>query len=215
MKKICAIIGDFYHNSEILGKALDHLPNRKHYELFLHSEQEGFPRQAVERADILILSRMDRLKPEESDELWLSELDERFIFNFVEQGRSLLALHAGLASCSPNKPLHLLLRGRFLYHPPLHPAVQYIVHGPPRKVTSGVDNFTVEDEQYFIELEAGNTNVLLLSRTPEHGESPAGWAHGLGAGRVCVLVPGHTETALLHPMMQRLLQNALAWCLRG
>ena len=126
MKKICAIIGDFYHNPETLAKAIKNLPDRKRWELFLHKE-EGFPRRALERMDLLILARMGRLRPEESDDRWCSESDERFIFDFVEQGGSLLALHAALASYTPNGPLHMLMRGHFLHHPPLHPAVQYLV----------------------------------------------------------------------------------------
>jgi len=215
MKNVCAIIGDFYHNPETLAKALENLPDRNHYELVLHSVGEGFPRRALEQADLLVLARMGRSRPEASDELWCSEHDERLIFDFVERGGGLIALHAALASYPPNGPLRMLLRGRFLYHPPLHPAVQYVLLEPKREVTCGVEGFTVEDEQYFVEVEAKITSVFLRSSTPEHGDSPAGWAHQSGHGRACVLVPGHTEAALFHPMMQRLLQNAFAWCTRS
>jgi type 1 glutamine amidotransferase len=210
--RVYAILGDYYHDPEIAVGALDRLPERERFEFVIHRKPKGFPRDDVEKSDILILARMGRLKPEKSEELWLSESDERFIFDFVDQGGSLLALHAALASYPTNGPLHSLLHGRFLYHPPLHPAVHYVVSRQARDIGRMVESFTVEDEQYFVELEPGITEILLMSRTREHGKSPAGWAHVSGAGRVCVLVPGHTESAMRHPMMQRLLKNALDWC---
>jgi len=212
--KVCAIVGDYYHDPEITVRALDRLPERERFEFVIHRGRKRFPREEViEKSDILLLARMGRLRPEKSEELWLSDSDERFIFDFIEQGGSLLALHAALASYPSDGPLHSLLRGRFLYHPPLHPAVHYVIPQQARKITRRVESFTVEDEQYFVDLESGTTGIQLMSQTREHGESPAGWAHEFGTGRVCVLVPGHTEIAMLHPMMQRLLQNALDWCL--
>jgi hypothetical protein len=213
-KKALAVIGDFYHSAEIMRNALESLSGRIPCELRFYSEPQGLPRQALENADLLLLARMGRLRPEESEELWLSPGAEQLIFDFVASGGSLLALHAALASYPAQGPLHRLMRGRFLHHPPLHPGVRYLIVEPAQPVTRGVEDFTVADEQYFVEVDRDSTTMLLLSRTPEHGESPAGWAHELGTGRVCVLVPGHTEEALLHAAMQKLLGNALSWCLR-
>jgi hypothetical protein len=42
----------------------------------------------------------------------------------------------------------------------------------------------------------------------------AGWVYEPGKGRLCHLANGHTREALRHPMYQRLLRNAVAWCLR-
>ena len=42
----------------------------------------------------------------------------------------------------------------------------------------------------------------------------AGWVREPGRGRLCHLANGHTLEALLHPMYQRLLGNAVQWCLR-
>jgi type 1 glutamine amidotransferase len=36
----------------------------------------------------------------------------------------------------------------------------------------------------------------------------------VGKGRFCYLAPGHTPEALGHPMMQRLIRNAVNWVLR-
>jgi type 1 glutamine amidotransferase len=40
---------------------------------------------------------------------------------------------------------------------------------------------------------------------------PAGWTRAEGAGRVCVLTPGHNLEVWLHPEFQKLLLNACRW----
>jgi hypothetical protein len=42
----------------------------------------------------------------------------------------------------------------------------------------------------------------------------AGWVYEPAKGRLCHLANGHTREALLHPMFQALLRNAVNWCLR-
>ncbi len=38
-----------------------------------------------------------------------------------------------------------------------------------------------------------------------------GWCHGYGSGRVMVLVPGHEQAILMHPMTAKLIDNAITW----
>jgi len=56
------------------------------------------------------------------------------------------------------------------------------------------------------------TADLFLTSTSEHGTQPAGWTRTEGAGRVCVLTPGHNLEIWLHPAYQALIHNALDWC---
>ena len=67
--------------------------------------------------------------------------------------------------------------------------------------------------------------LLLKNRGSNGAESCAGWAYEHGKGRVCYLAPGHVllrgqynvelpedePTAMEHPMMQKLLHNAVGW----
>ena len=71
---------------------------------------------------------------------------------------------------------------------------------------------------------AGGTALVLMLRNrlvaPRYLISlntVEGWrevAYEPGRGRLCHLANGHTREALLHPMFQRLLRNAIAWCVR-
>ena len=54
----------------------------------------------------------------------------------------------------------------------------------------------------------------MRSIAPNNLESPAGWWREVGKGRFCYLAPGHTPEAFGHPMMQRLIRNAVNWLVR-
>jgi uncharacterized protein len=55
---------------------------------------------------------------------------------------------------------------------------------------------------------------VFLTTTSEHGSQPGGWLRTQGAGRVCVLTPGHNLPVWQHPSFQALLGNALDWSCR-
>jgi type 1 glutamine amidotransferase len=68
----------------------------------------------------------------------------------------------------------------------------------------------LRDEHYFMAMNDSRADIFLQSHS-EHGVQPAGWTRTHGAGRVCVLTPGHSEEVWLHPSFQKLLSNALHW----
>ena len=55
---------------------------------------------------------------------------------------------------------------------------------------------------------------MLRNRSDDGKVAAAGWVREPGRGRLCYLANGHTREALLHPMYQKLLRNAVRWCLR-
>ena len=77
-------------------------------------------------------------------------------------------------------------------------------------MTDGVEIFTVHDEHYFMSPLSADAEVFLQSQSA-HGLQPAGWTRSEGAGRVCVLTPGHNLEVWLHPEFQKLLLNACRW----
>ena len=64
--------------------------------------------------------------------------------------------------------------------------------------------------KYFLDRE----HLLLRSIARDNLASEAGWWREAGQGRFAYLAPGHTPDALNHPMMQRLIRNAVNWLLR-
>ena len=102
-----------------------------------------------------------------------------------------------------------LLGGAFNRHPPQCPVTVEPQEGHP--LTSGSTLFTLTDEHYLMDLDDPDAEIFLTTRS-EHGVQPGGWRRGEGAGRVCVLTPGHNLEVWLHPSYQALIRNALLWC---
>lgn len=130
---------------------------------------------------------------------------------YVEAGNSLLAIHSGTAGYSQLAALRNLLGGVFVKHPPQCPVT--VAAPSEHPLAAGCTPFTLKDEHYFMEMTDPNVD-LFLTATSEHGVQPAGWTRTVGAGRVCVLTPGHNVEIWLHPSFQALLRNALRWCAR-
>jgi type 1 glutamine amidotransferase len=53
---------------------------------------------------------------------------------------------------------------------------------------------------------------VFLTSASDHGAQSAGWTRRIGAGRVCVLTPGHNLPVWRHPIYQATIRAALVWC---
>ena len=76
-------------------------------------------------------------------------------------------------------------------------------------------SFFVADEQHTPPYDEGRVHLLLRNRSDDGKTAAAGWVREPGRGRLCHLANGHTLEALLHPMYQKLMCNAVRWCLRS
>jgi hypothetical protein len=114
-------------------------------------------------------------------------------------------------------------------HHPAYELQEVIVLDDTHPITRGVTSFAVHDEQHFTFIdEHRGARLLLKNRGSDGRESCAGWAYEHGQGRVCYLASGHVplvnhtsmhlpadkHDAMFHPMVQKLLRNAVAWLAR-
>ena len=140
---------------------------------------------------------------------WVSPAVEQAFFGHVRKGNGLLAIHSGTAGYTQTPVLRGLLGGVFVSHPPQ--CMVTVEPHPPHPLSAGSAPFTLKDEHYFMELDDTQADVFLTT-TSEHGAQPAGWTRHEGAGRVCVLTPGHNLEVWLDPSYQALIGNGLEWC---
>jgi type 1 glutamine amidotransferase len=168
------------------------------------------------RVQLLVILRDGLQRPgkgERPDYVWMTPEQGWAVARFVEGGGGLLSLHNALALYPADGPYLQMMGGRYTGHGPLERfGVEVADRDHP--VTRGVEDFSVADEQHAPEYDRGKVRLLLRSRSDEGKEAPAGWAAEPGRGRLCYLANGHTREALLHPVYQRLLRNAVRWCLR-
>ena len=138
---------------------------------------------------------------------------QRAVAEFVEKGGGFLNLHNSMGLYPPDGPYLNLVGGRYTGHGPLERFRVEVVNAD-HPITRDVTGFFVPDEQHTPVYDEKRVHLLLQSRSDDGKTvAAAGWVREPGRGRVCHLAPGHTREALLHPMYQRLLRNALRWCL--
>jgi type 1 glutamine amidotransferase len=139
---------------------------------------------------------------------WLTAESSAAFPDYVRRGNGLLVVHAGSSRYEKLPAMNALIGGAFVRHP--EPCEVTLEPAKPQPMIEGVKTFTVHDEHYFMAMNGVPVDAFLLSRS-EHGEQPAGWTRSEGAGRICVLTPGHSVEVWLHPSFQKLLLNALRW----
>jgi hypothetical protein len=143
---------------------------------------------------------------------WMTPEQERAIVSFVEAGGGFLNLHNAMGLYPEHGAYLDLLGGRYIGHGPLE-RFRVEVADPDHPVTRGVSAFFVADEQHTPPYDAARVHLLLRNRSDDGKSAAAGWVREPGRGRLCHLANGHTLEALLHPMYQRLMCNAVRWCL--
>jgi type 1 glutamine amidotransferase len=145
--------------------------------------------------------------------IWMTPEQERAVASFVEGGGSFLNLHNSMGLYPPHGPYLDLLGGRYIGHGPLERfRVEVVDHDHP--ITRGVEPFFVADEQHTPPYDEARVHLILRNRSDDGKSAAAGWVREPGRGRLCHLANGHTLEALVHPMYQRLMINAVRWCLR-
>jgi type 1 glutamine amidotransferase len=166
------------------------------------------------RVQLLVILRdgLQRPEPGRPSYIWMTPEQEQAVVRFVKQGGAVLNLHNALGLYPAGGAYLRLMGGQYTGHGPLERfRVEVVDSSHP--ITEGIEPFTVLDEQHAPLYDAGKVHLLLRSRSDAGNVTTAGWAYEPGRGRVCHLAPGHTREALLHPVYQRLLRNAVRWCL--
>jgi len=143
---------------------------------------------------------------------WMTPEQERAVVSFVEAGGGFLNLHNSMGLYPEHGAYLELIGGRYASHGPLE-RFGVEIADPAHPITCGVSAFFVADEQHTPLYDEGRVHLLLRSRSDDGKSAAAGWVREQGKGRLCHLANGHTLDALLHPMYQRLMSNAVRWCL--
>lgn len=214
-KKILCILGDYYHDHDIayeaLKKAVDMLnKSGPHTFELIDSDVDGLEKALSRNLDLVILGKENRVNP--ADELvnnWMTCDIENKIVDYVNNGGSWLAWHAGLALYNKAGEYTKMLGGYFLSHPSQHEIVRYI----PKENSSGIrlkESFEAIDEHYFVKYNLESSLVFLDSES-SYGKAEAGWACEFGAGRVCCLAPTHREEGLTNKLMLETLAACISW----
>ncbi|MBQ8653677.1 MAG: ThuA domain-containing protein [Clostridia bacterium] len=211
---VLVLCGDEWHPAEVVIRGLKGL------------EQEGFVFDFVEDAkDILtpeMLKRYDVIMNCKSDDLtngnvrpWfdkgVTEVMPSDFEAWVREGGGFLSVHAGAAFYEDDASGYKDFLGCwFIRHPPRCTVEVRMCAEHP--VMQGVEDFTIRDEHYQLGLCAQDLTMLCTTHSESGGDQVGGYVKEMGAGRVCMLAPGHILSVWEHPQYRKMLVNALRWC---
>lgn len=218
MKRVLAIVGDFYHDAELAKKSFDRVvePFVKDGRLQVaYAGVEQLEQELVRPSgvlpDLVVLFAEDRIDPQsEQVKQWMTPPVAENIADYVAGGGAWLAWHSGLASYPVGGAYVRMLQGHFLSHPSEHSKVTYTPL-PGTELGELGASFAFMDEHYFVACDESKTTVFLRSSSID-GESTAGWYHAYGSGRVGCLTPAHLSEGLLMPQFIEVMRGLVAWC---
>lgn len=145
---------------------------------------------------------------------WMTDAQQQAIWDFVNNGGGFLALHNSQGIYPPGGLYYKIFGGDYGGHP--KPYVYTVrIEDKNHPITAGVEDFEIFDEQHTVKYYLDREHLLARSIARDNLQSEAGWWRDVGKGRFAYLAPGHTPEALGHPMMQRLMRNAMRWVLRA
>ena len=134
----------------------------------------------------------------------------------MERGGSFLSVHSGNVFTGDGdgvKTYTEFVGNRFLSHPPRCKVTLRKEKDHP--IMNGVkEPFDIRDEHYQMEILAEDADIFLKSVSENGGIQVAGYTREIGVGRLCVLTPGHTLSVWQNEQFQKILLNAIAWCLK-
>lgn len=198
---------DFYHPAATVRTGLAPLA-QSGFEFDWIENAQDWSAERMAQYPLVVLVKSNNVSSTDQTN-WVTEKVEASFSEYVQQGHGLLAIHSGTAGYQQAAGLRELLGGVFLQHPAQCPVTIEPVANHP--LTSGSAPFTVKDEHYFMALDDQQADVFMTTRS-ENGSQPGGWTRKAGAGRVCVLTPGHNAEVWQHPSFQAILFNGMHWC---
>jgi type 1 glutamine amidotransferase len=199
---------DHYHPAHVAREGLGPLEAGKEFTFDWIEDAGQWSAEGMDGYPVVVLAKSNAVSAADRTE-WMTPEVERAFLDYVRGGHGLLVVHSGSAEYQDTPVLRALIGGVFDHHPPQCPVTVQPVEVHP--LTAGSAPFTAKDEHYFMAM--GDEEVeVFMTTTSEHGTQPGGWTRTEGAGRVCVLTPGHNVEVWLHPSFQALLRNALRWC---
>ena len=210
------LIGDRFHEPEHIREGLQPVFEATGVTPHFAVDARVLSAENLARVRLLVVLKDGMLWPEGNDRpyrQWMTMEQQKAVVEFVEAGGGFLNLHNSMG-LYPEGPYLDLVGGRYKGHGPLERFSVEVVDAE-HPVTRGVTGFFVADEQHTPSYDPQKVGLLLRNRSDQGKVAAAGWAYQAGRGRLCHLANGHTRESLDHPMFQRLMRNAIKWCLAG
>ncbi|GHV61744.1 hypothetical protein AGMMS49587_06700 [Spirochaetia bacterium] len=213
MTDVLVLCDDLWHPAEVVKRGLRNLKNDTFRFDFVMDAKDILTPEMIAQYPAIICCKGDYLTSA-NKEPWFTDITEvgaREFESYVFNGGAFLSLHSG-NTAKEGSEYGAFVGNYFLGHPP-RCKVEVIISGD-HAIVRGVKNFSIRDEHYQLALDAHEKTELFRTRSEAGGDQIGGYVRELGKGRLCVMTPGHNLSVWEHPEYQKLLMNALNWCIR-
>jgi type 1 glutamine amidotransferase len=241
--RVLALIGDRYHNPDYIRVGMDKVFQLLGLKVDYTIQYDSISRELLKNYQLLLILRDGMIWPDgylgpdaytayeggfenksefppAKSQSWMTEEQGSAIQEFVRAGNGFYALHNSSHISLSSRNYRDVMGGAYIGHPTLRPFKVFIKnHDHP--ITSGIEDFIVNDEQHFVTYDKDPKYILAESDNldrlnyEEHGsKSIAAWAYDYGKGRVVFTAVGHTIHALWVPQHVELQKRAVRWLLR-
>ena len=238
-KRILALIGDHYHNSDYIRVALDRVLDGLNVKVDYTVDYEQLSKSALGNYQLFLCLRDGMIWPggylgpdaysyeqglenrsdfpEPKSQNWIKEEQAQALKDFVISGNGFYSLHNNSHVSLSSKTYREVMGGAYIGHPTLRPFKVRVVN-TTHPITQGIRDFMVNDEQHYVEYDKDKKDILLEAENIDGlafqnlgTKSIAGWAYDYGRGRVVFTSVGHTIHALWNPEYVKLQKRALQW----
>lgn len=138
----------------------------------------------------------------------ITDAQKNGLLNWVAAGRGFVGIHSAADSFRECPEYRAMVGGWFVTHPHFR-QYQVSVLDSEHPITTGLDEFMVEDEQYITDYDP---RVHVLATALYKGIArPVAWTKSWGKGRVFYLALGHEPNACRHEAFKLMLTRGCLW----
>lgn len=216
--KVLVLCDDYWHPAEVIEKGLELLQKRKEgreFEFdFVKDAKDILTPEFIREYPVIINAKGNALIAANQNpwfEDGVTEVGPGELKAYVEAGGGFISLHSGNSFRADQCREYTDFVGNsFVGHPRRCDIQMKVVKEHP--ITADVEDFVVRDEHYAIDHLAEDRDEFMTSRSESGGTQSAGYTRQIGAGRLCVLTPGHILSVFQNEQYQKMLCNAIRWC---
>jgi type 1 glutamine amidotransferase len=212
MKNILVLCDDFWHPAEVITRGFGSIKTESYAFDFVCDAKDILYPEMLERYAAIVNCKGNVLTGANHG-VWfedgVTEVGVKELETYVGKGHGFLSIHSG-NTAKKDTAYSNFVGNVFLGHPPRCTIKVAITGDHP--IVKGVENFSIRDEHYAVECLAGDAVELFRTQSETGGDQLGGYVRNIGAGRLCVMTPGHILAVWEHPAYQKLILNALDWC---
>ncbi len=203
-RNVLVVIGGEYHPYEECGAILKALLEASgRYTAHVTDDRDALKAGSINRFDAVVAYT-------QGGEPQKAQLDG--LLNFVRKGGALVGLHSAVATWKKEPAYAELLGARFKGHGPglSFPITPTSVDS---MITRRIGPFRLHDELFLLDgVDAAGSEVLATAHW-QGKEEPMAYTRSYGAGKVFVLLPGHSVETFSDATYQKLVLRGLDWTL--